>query len=175
MHLGALLPQGVDRPAPAPASPRARPAGICRPGPSPWPPLRVVADPDALQRITVGGHPDDHRSSPVQIDSHELPTGIGFAHRGLLRRTDVSTASLNPLAESHEERGPAPSSHQSMFWGRLSTPSFSFTPKRSGVRNPDRPPRLRRSEAIRMIIRMATGLSRPHPAHTSRLPRPERA
>src|SRR6478672_959533 len=82
MHLGALLPQGVDRPVPAVRRLEHNLRGFAGPGHHRGQPLRVVADPDALQRITVSGHPDDHRPSPVQIDSHELPTRIRFAHKG---------------------------------------------------------------------------------------------
>ena len=53
--------------------------------------------------------------------------------------------------------------------GRLAQwESASFTPKRSGVRNPDRPPCYCRSEAIRTMIRVALCVARPHSAHTSR-------
>ena len=112
MHLGAQLLQRVDRPVPAVGGLEHHLRGLAGPGHHRGQPLDVVADPDALQRVTVGGHPDDHRPSPVQIDSHELLTGIGFAHRGLLRRTDVSTASLTHWRSPTRSGGPAPSSHQ---------------------------------------------------------------
>ena len=55
----------------------------------------------------LGGHPDDHRPPPMQIDSHELLTRIGFAHKGPpssngREHPPVSTH----LRESHEERRP---------------------------------------------------------------------
>ena len=74
----------------------------------------VVADPDALQRITVGGHPDDHRPSPVQIDSHELLTRIRFAHKGppSSNGREHRQCQPNPLRSPTRSGGPAPSSHQ---------------------------------------------------------------
>src|SRR6476469_8924239 len=51
--------------------------------------------------------------------------------------------------------------------GRLAQwESASFTPKRSGVRNPDRPPRLRRSEALSMILDRAFPVQHPQKSHT---------
>ena len=52
-------------------------------------------------------------------------------------------------------------------FGRLAQwESASFTPKRSGVRNPDRPPRYRRSEALSMILDRAFPVQHPQKSHT---------
>src|SRR6476469_7842618 len=51
--------------------------------------------------------------------------------------------------------------------GRLAQwESASFTPKRSGVRNPDRPPRYRRSKALSMILDRAFPVQHPQKSHT---------
>src|SRR6478672_322742 len=52
-------------------------------------------------------------------------------------------------------------------FGRLAQwESASFTPKRSGVRNPDRPPRYRRSKALSMILDRAFPVQHPQKSHT---------
>src|SRR6476661_6243536 len=51
--------------------------------------------------------------------------------------------------------------------GRLAQwESASFTPKRSGVRNPDRPPHYCRSEALSMILDRAFPVQHPQKSHT---------
>jgi hypothetical protein len=75
--------------------------------------LRVVRDPHRLQLLPGLGHPHQHRPPPMQIHPHDLPARVLFAHRGLLRRVGREHPEHRPGV--HQERGPAPSSHQYLW------------------------------------------------------------
>ena len=53
--------------------------------------VTVVENPYRLQMFAGLAHPHQHRAASMQIHTDKLPTLIEFAHRGLLRRNNVST------------------------------------------------------------------------------------
>src|SRR6476661_8550542 len=76
--------------------------------------VTVVENPYRFQMFAGLAHPHQHRAASMQIHTDKLPTLIEFAHRGLLRRNNVSTPSI-ALGTDTRSGGPAPSSHQRRF------------------------------------------------------------
>jgi hypothetical protein len=69
--------------------------------------------PDAFPPDHSGRGPDDHR---MPSDADRFPPTVdpnNVFTRAVRRRTDVSTRQCQPTVESHEERSPPPSLHQS--------------------------------------------------------------
>ena len=67
--------------------------------------VTVVENPYRLQMFAGLAHPHQHRAASMQIHTDKLPTLIEFAHRGLLRRNNMSTPSMR-ARDGHEERRP---------------------------------------------------------------------
>jgi hypothetical protein len=94
MDLCASDLQDVDRPIPAVGRLQhdLRPDSCLRDLPGEH--LPVVAEPHRLQLLPVRCGPHHHRAPAMQIQTNDLRTVEVFAHRGLLRHWDMSTASI---------------------------------------------------------------------------------
>ncbi len=102
------LPLSLMHPhfAPTRRSPRAPPPATRRHGTSHQPARHgSLMNPYRLQMFAGLAHPHQHRPTSMQIHTDKLPTLIEFAHRGLLRRNNVSTPSMH-ARDGHEERRP---------------------------------------------------------------------
>ena len=72
--------------------------------------LEIVADPHRLQHLALLIGAADHLPAPVQVDPNEPPAVVCCAHRGLLHGWGCEHPEHR--SGTHQERGPAPSSHQ---------------------------------------------------------------
>jgi hypothetical protein len=110
VHLSASLTQDVNSPVPAVCGFQDHLRALTRLRYLGRQSERVVIDTHAAESLTVSGHPHDHRPAPMQIDT---PPGV----RRPLQTCGASFVGRceHPAhpAGGHQERGPAPSCHQS--------------------------------------------------------------
>jgi len=72
VHAGTRRLKGVDRPAPAVGRLEDHLGILTAARDHPIQTLDIIEDPDRLQHFPRLGRPDDHRASPVKIDTDEL-------------------------------------------------------------------------------------------------------
>ena len=81
VHGGTEFGQGVRGPVPAVAGFQHHLRRLAGSGHHFPQVLRIIRDPYRLQPFSSLGHPHQHRPASVQIETDDLPSRVGFAHR----------------------------------------------------------------------------------------------
>jgi hypothetical protein len=96
MHLGANTLQDVDGPVPTVAGFQDHLRTLTGLRDLRRQHQRIVVDPHTTELLPGLGHPHDHRATPMQIDTHDLPPVVLCLHGGAFTVRFVSTPSIPP-------------------------------------------------------------------------------